>query len=74
MFFDIKPDGEFWMCQDQPTNLNILDPGFMEKWRKLDTDCLARTCSGCTYSCYVLTQKSFELKHAGTWLTHACRL
>ncbi|MBI5525950.1 MAG: radical SAM protein [Deltaproteobacteria bacterium] len=74
MFFDIKPDGEFWMCQDQPTGLNVLDPGFMDAWRALDTECLARQCSGCTYSCYVLTQKSFELKNAQTWFTHAARL
>jgi len=34
--FDIKPTG-FWICQDQPSNplLNILDPDFLEKHRRL---------------------------------------
>jgi MoaA/NifB/PqqE/SkfB family radical SAM enzyme len=74
MFFDIKPNGEFWMCQDQPTNLNILDTDFMEKWRAIDTDYMASQCAGCTYSCYVMTQKSFELKHAGTWAKYIHKL
>lgn len=74
MFFDIKADGEFCLCQDLPTGLNILDPEFMDRWRAIDTECVSRQCSGCTYSCYVLTQKSFELKNAGTWVRYAQKL
>lgn len=59
-FFDIKPNGDFWICQDQPSNplLNIRDPDFIEKYSR--TDFSYRTkCSGCTYSCYFVTQKLF---------------
>ena len=61
LFFDIKPDGEFWMCQDHPSPLplNILNPDFEAKRRKADFGS-RRQCSGCTYSCYWLTQKSFQ--------------
>jgi len=60
-FFDIKPNGDFWICQDHPsiTPLNILDEKFTEKWRAADFS-NRRQCSGCTYSCYWITQKSFE--------------
>jgi MoaA/NifB/PqqE/SkfB family radical SAM enzyme len=60
-FFDIKPNGDFWICQDHPckTQLNILDPDFDEKYRSADFS-NRRACSGCTYSCYWMPQKSFE--------------
>ena len=61
MFFDIKPNGDFWLCQDQRSKelLNILQPDFRERFRTLDVG-YRRACSGCTYSCYYLTQKGFE--------------
>jgi MoaA/NifB/PqqE/SkfB family radical SAM enzyme len=60
-FFDIKPNGDFWICQDQPSRplLNILDPDFERKYRRADFG-YRRRCSGCTYSCYFLTQKLFD--------------
>lgn len=59
--FDIKPNGDFWICQDQPSRppLNILDPDFQEKYRRSDFS-YRKECSGCTYSCYFVTQKLFE--------------
>jgi len=59
--FDIKPNGDFWICQDIPSQplLNILDPDFLEKHRRADFS-YRRECSGCTYSCYLVTQKLFE--------------
>ncbi len=72
MFFDIKPNGNFWICQDHPakTPLNILDPDFEEKYRRSDFS-HRRACSGCTYSCYWITQKGFEPRNwpgmAGMW-------
>src|SRR5688572_3151851 len=60
-FFDIKPDGDFWICQDHPskTKLNILDPDFDNRYRTADFS-NRRECSGCTYSCYWVPQKSFQ--------------
>jgi MoaA/NifB/PqqE/SkfB family radical SAM enzyme len=59
--FDIKPNGDFWICQDMPSRqlLNILDPDFIEKHRRADFGYRSK-CSGCTYSCYFVTQKLFE--------------
>lgn len=59
--FDIKPNGDFWICQDQPshTPLNILDPDFIKKHREAEFR-YRKECSGCTYSCYFVTQKLFE--------------
>lgn len=59
--FDIKPNGDFWICQDQPSRpmLNVLDPDFSEKHRCADFG-YRKDCSGCTYSCYFVTQKLFE--------------
>ena len=59
--FDIKPNGDFWICQDHPSHplLNILDPDFLEKHRRADFG-YRNECSGCTYSCYFVTQKLFE--------------
>ncbi len=64
-FFDVKPNGDFWICQDHPakTPLNILDDDFEQKYRRADFS-HRRACSGCTYSCYWITQKSFEPR---TW-------
>lgn len=61
LFFDIKPNGDFWICQDFPakTPLNILDPDFEGQYRVADFS-HRRDCSGCTYSCHLLTQKSLE--------------
>ena len=61
LFFDVKPNGDFWICQDHPcqTPLNILEDDFERKYRAADFT-NRRNCSGCTYSCYYLTQKSFE--------------
>ncbi len=61
LFFDVKPNGDFWMCQDHPSPapLNLLDPEFERKRRQTDFSS-RRACSGCTYSCYWLTQKSFQ--------------
>ena len=60
-FFDIKPNGDFWICQDHPskTHLNILAADFDERYRKADFS-NRRACSGCTYSCYWMPQKSFQ--------------
>lgn len=71
-FFDIKPNGDFWICQDHPakTPLNILDDDFEQKYRQADFS-HRRACSGCTYSCYWITQKSFQPANwpgiAGMW-------
>ncbi len=64
MFFDIKPNGDFWICQDHPAKepLNILDAEFEKKYRKADFS-PRHQCRGCTYSCYFMTQKTFEPKH-----------
>ncbi len=72
LFFDIKPNGDFWICQDHPAKeaLNILDPEFEAKYRRADFS-HRRACSGCTYSCYWMTQKAFEPRNwpglAGVW-------
>jgi hypothetical protein len=59
--FDIKPNGDFWICQDHPARvpLNVLDPDFIRKYRRTDFS-YRGDCSGCTYSCYFVTQKLFE--------------
>jgi MoaA/NifB/PqqE/SkfB family radical SAM enzyme len=76
--FDIKPNGDFWICQDQPSRplLNILDPEFLEKHRRADFS-YRKACSGCTYSCYFVTQKLFEPRNwpdlGKIWWTAATR-
>jgi hypothetical protein len=64
LFFDIKPNGDFWLCQDQasPVRLNVLDPDFHLLRKHLDKGA-RRTCSGCVYSCYYLVQKGLEPRH-----------
>lgn len=61
MFFDIKPNGDLWLCQDllSRTPLNILDPEFETRWRAAPFG-YRNECSGCTDSCYYLTQRGFE--------------
>lgn len=72
LFFDIKPNGDLWICQDHPPAepLNILDPDFERKYRRADFSA-RRRCGGCTYSCYYVTQKSFSPRvwpgMAGIW-------
>jgi len=65
LFFDIKPNGDLWICQDHPAKgrLNILDDDFERRYHEADFS-NRRVCSGCTYSCYWITQKSFEPR---TW-------
>ncbi len=71
-FFDVKPNGDMWICQDHPTrnSLNILDPEFEKEYGREDFS-HRRDCGGCTYSCYYVTQKSFEPQTwpgmAGIW-------
>jgi hypothetical protein len=64
-FFDIKPNGDFWICQDfaPPTRLNILDHDFPEKLQNMDFSETKKSCSGCTYSCYYITQLGFEPRY-----------
>ena len=59
-FFDVKPNGEFWFCQDKPSpvKLTVLDPDFAEKRKCLNKNG-RRDCSGCIYSCYYVVQNSF---------------
>ena len=72
MFFDVKPNGDFWICQDHPAQspMNVLAPDFREQLRRADFS-HRRRCGGCTYSCYYLTQKGFEPRNwpgmAGLW-------
>jgi len=72
LFFDIKPNGDLWICQDLPARppLNILDPDFQQKYRRADFS-NRRQCSGCVYSCHWGTQKAFEPRNwtgmAGMW-------
>jgi MoaA/NifB/PqqE/SkfB family radical SAM enzyme len=72
LFFDVKPNGDVWACQDQPARkpLNVLEPDFARKLRDADFR-YRRECSGCTYSCYYITQKGLEPHNwpdmAGLW-------
>lgn len=64
MFFAIKPNGDFWLCQDFAASppLNILSPDFEERYRTADFR-LREACDGCTYSCYMFTQMAFQPRH-----------
>jgi MoaA/NifB/PqqE/SkfB family radical SAM enzyme len=64
-FFDVKPNGDFWFCQDKPSpvKLNVLELDFAEKRKHLDKHA-RRDCSGCVYSCYYVVQNSF---HPRNW-------
>lgn len=78
MFFDIKPNGDFWICQDHPAKspLNILDPDFPAKYRQADVS-HQRACSGRAYSCHFVTRKAFEPRNwpqmAVMWLKSTTR-
>jgi hypothetical protein len=64
LFFDVKPNGDYWLCQDQPSRapLNVLDSCFAERRKQVDKG-QRRECSGCIYSCYYLIQKSLEAQN-----------
>ena len=64
-FFDVKPNGDFWFCQDKPSpvKLGVLEPDFAEKRKYVNKDA-RRDCSGCVYSCYYVVQNSF---HPRNW-------
>jgi MoaA/NifB/PqqE/SkfB family radical SAM enzyme/SAM-dependent methyltransferase len=61
MFFDVEANGDFRICKAQPsrTPLNVLDADFRKKLREADFS-YRRECPGCTYACYIVTQKGFE--------------
>jgi MoaA/NifB/PqqE/SkfB family radical SAM enzyme/SAM-dependent methyltransferase len=61
MFFDVEANGDFRICKVQPSRapLNVLQADFRKKLREADFS-YRRGCAGCTYSCYVVTQKGFE--------------
>ena len=63
-FFDVKPNGDFWFCQDKPSpvRLNVLEPDFPAKRKYLHKEA-RRDCSGCVYSCYYVVQKGFQPQH-----------
>jgi len=64
LFFDVKPNGDFWICQDYATGLNILDPDFIDKWENHDFPTDRSHCDqGCIYSCYYCVQKGFEIRN-----------
>jgi MoaA/NifB/PqqE/SkfB family radical SAM enzyme len=74
LFFDIKPNGDFWLCQDYPTTLNILDPAFERKWLTYDFARYRKQCtSGCIYSCYYITQKGLEFKNIPQLIRYAMK-
>jgi len=63
-FFDVKPNGDFWLCQDQPgpPSLNVLDTDFAEQRRRVNKGA-RHDCSGCIYSCYYVVQNSFHPRY-----------
>jgi hypothetical protein len=63
-FFDIKPNGELWICQDHPCleHLNILDADFELRYRHADFS-NRRQCDGCTFSCYLMAQVAFDSRN-----------
>ena len=73
LFFDVKPDGRFWLCQDVPTDLNVLDPDFLRAWRTLNLRQSIDGCAGCTYACYLNTQKALELPNLAASATLVAR-
>jgi MoaA/NifB/PqqE/SkfB family radical SAM enzyme len=68
VFFDIKPNGDFHICQDFQTKLNILSKDFMKMWNESNFQKTIDKCSGCTYSCYYLSQESFNPRNWGNML------
>jgi len=77
-FFDIKPNGDLWICQDHPCleRLNVLDTDFELRYRRADFS-NRRQCEGCTYSCYLMAQIAFAPRNwpdvARLWWTMATR-
>lgn len=63
IFFDVKPNGDFWICQDVATPLNVLAPDFLERWKESEFIALRASCAGCIYSCYYMAQRSFEWQY-----------
>ena|GEM_PF-1148985 len=61
MFFDVEANGDFRICKAQPsrTPLNVLEADFRKKLKAADFS-YRRECPGCTYACYVVTQRGFE--------------
>lgn len=66
LFFDIMPDGEFYLCQDIPFpgERNVLEGDFVswfesESYQKTARQ-ISADCPGCCYSCYVYTQYLFS--------------
>jgi len=55
-YFSIFPDGSFSPCDEIPTNLNILDKDFLEKYKdkkfKKYLHNLQTNCEGCFYGCW----------------------
>jgi MoaA/NifB/PqqE/SkfB family radical SAM enzyme len=66
LFFDIMPDGEFYLCQDVPftEKRHILDNDFVSWFRSKSqretVKQLRADCSGCCYSCYIYAQYLFS--------------
>ena len=73
VFFDIMPDGEFYICQDFSMEKNILDKDFLEWYGSKEFNekrkRLAHKCEGCVFSCYYCTQNMFSLRVFETALT-----
>jgi hypothetical protein len=61
------------LCLDVPTDLNLLQPDFIQAWRNLDPQPLIDACAGCMYSCYLNTQKRFELSNLAASATLVAR-
>ena len=74
LFFDVKPNGDFWICQDYPTGLNVLAADFLDRWRAFDFRKLRDRCGGCVYSCYYVTQHAFLPRNWGDMLAASQRL
>lgn len=66
LFFDIMPDGRFYLCQDIafPDGKRVLDDDFVpwirSKFYQKTAKRLCADCVGCCYSCYVCSQYLFS--------------
>jgi len=66
LFFDIMPDGQYYLCQDirSPEEKNILGADFVSWFNSRTCQETAKRisadCSGCCYSCYVCIQRFFS--------------
>jgi MoaA/NifB/PqqE/SkfB family radical SAM enzyme len=56
LYFSIFPDGSFSPCDEIPTDLNILNKDFLEKYKskkfKKFLHLLQKNCEGCFYGCW----------------------